>query len=149
MKHQSTKTYGDAVGLSSTFRQWRADSHCNTLHGYALQVGLVFEADELDERNWVIDFGSLKPVKQWLADMFDHKTLVAKDDPEYDFFLQMSERGIIDMVPVEAVGCEAFAMMIAEHVQEYLVLTGDAPRVRLKSVEVREHDANSGLYFPE
>ncbi|SVB70610.1 uncharacterized protein METZ01_LOCUS223464, partial [marine metagenome] len=27
--YQSTKTYGNEVGLSCCFRQWRADSHCN------------------------------------------------------------------------------------------------------------------------
>ena len=34
--YQSTKTYGNDVGLSCTFRQWKADSHCNKLHGYSL-----------------------------------------------------------------------------------------------------------------
>lgn len=149
MTHQSTKTYGHNIGLSSCFRQWRADSHCNTMHGYALQVGLVFEADELDERNWVIDFGSLKPVKRWLEQMFDHTTLVARDDPELDVFHELDDRGVIDLRLVDAVGCEAFAMIIARRVQEHLIEAQQAPRVRLKSVEVREHGANSGLYFPE
>lgn len=149
MAYQSTKTYGHNIGLSCCFRQWRADSHCNTLHGYALQVGLVFEADELDERNWVIDFGSLKPIKKWLEENFDHTTTVAQDDPLIEMFSDLDEAGIIDMRVVEAVGCEGFSRMIFKHVESWLTETGQAPRVRLKSVEVREHGANSGLYVAD
>lgn len=81
MKFRSTKTYGHDIGLSCCFRQWRSASHCRFLHGYALAVHLEFEADDLDARSWVMDFGSLKPVRQWLVQTFDHKTLVAADDP--------------------------------------------------------------------
>src|SRR4051812_23270084 len=62
----STKTYAANVGLSAAFRQHPADSHCNQLHGYALEVSACFEADSLDHRNWVIDFGGLKDFKRWL-----------------------------------------------------------------------------------
>ena len=66
MKYQSTKTYGNDRGLSCCFRQWRADSHCNLLHGYSLGFRFVFEADTLDERNWVYDFGDCKWIKEFL-----------------------------------------------------------------------------------
>ena len=36
MIHRATKTYGHDLGLSVAFRQWRADSHCRYLHGYAI-----------------------------------------------------------------------------------------------------------------
>ena len=51
MTYKSTKTHGHAIGLSAAFRQWRADSHCKYLHGYALAVKFVFEAGELDARD--------------------------------------------------------------------------------------------------
>ena len=81
MSFRSTKTYGHEIGLSACFRQWRAESHCRLLHGYALAVKFVFESEELDVRNWVVDFGSLKTLKGWLEDTFDHTLLVANDDP--------------------------------------------------------------------
>lgn len=144
----STKTYGHEIGLSSCFRQWRADSHCKYLHGYALAVKFVFKADELDHRNWVVDFGSLKSLKQWLQDTFDHKTLVAEDDPMMDYFNTLDSQGLIQMVLVPATGCEAFAKMIFECTELWLADNGYAPRVRLYSVEVREHGANSAIYNP-
>ena len=59
-KHYSTKTYGHNIGLSAVFRQLHADSHCRFLHGYSLQFKFTFGCDELDEKNWVVDFGGLK-----------------------------------------------------------------------------------------
>lgn len=142
----STKTFGHDLGLSVAFRQWRAThSHCRFLHGYALAVSLVFEADELDARGWVVDFGALKEVREWLRHMFDHKTLIARDDPLADHFRALAADGGCDLVVVERVGCEAFADLIFSRVVEWMKDEGLAPRVRLRSVEVREHGANSAI----
>lgn len=61
--YRSTKTFGHECGFSVAFRQWRAESHCRLLHGYALAFKFTFEAEELDVRNWVVDFGALKSLK--------------------------------------------------------------------------------------
>ena len=68
---RSTKTFGHHLGLSACFRQHRAESHCRLLHGYALQIKLTFEADTLDVRNWVVDFGALKPLRKRFEELFD------------------------------------------------------------------------------
>ena len=62
----SAKIYLHATGHSYAFRQWRADSHCNLIHGYALQFELKF-GGELDERNWIVDFGGLKSLKKLVS----------------------------------------------------------------------------------
>ena len=72
----SSKKYGHERGLSAAFRQWRAVSHCRFMHGYSLEFEFVFGTHELDENNWVVDFGSLKNLEAWLRLNFDHKTLV-------------------------------------------------------------------------
>ena len=59
-KFESGKVYAHNTGHSCAFRQWKADSHCNLIHGYALQFELTFGSDKLDNRNWVVDFGGLK-----------------------------------------------------------------------------------------
>lgn len=146
---QSTKTYGHEVGLSATFRQWKADSHCSKLHGYALAVKFVFEAEELDVRNWVVDFGSLKSLKGWLADTFDHTLLVAEDDPHLDTFKDLDAKKLCKLVIVPATGCEQFAKLIFDCGEIWLADNGYAPRVQLRSVEVREHGANSAVYERE
>jgi 6-pyruvoyltetrahydropterin/6-carboxytetrahydropterin synthase len=170
-KFYSTKTYGNDRGLSCCFRQWRAShSHCSTLHGYSIGIKLVFECDTLDDKNWCMDFGGLKEFKEWADDTFDHTLVIAEDDPHLDFFKQMSkiqfptmdhiegsdklapfERGALcDLRIVPGVGCEMFAKMAYDKMAE-LLASGDMrypinPTVRIKSVEVFEHGANSATY---
>lgn len=149
MTYASTKTYGHETGLSCCFRQWRAThSHCQNLHGYALSVRLTFEATALDHRNWVVDFGGLKDMKQWLQDTFDHTTVTAHDDPHLDWFHQGHEMGILKLVILPGVGCEQFASLIWAKATEWLEANGLSPRCRVAEVEVREHGANSAIYRP-
>lgn len=148
MPYRSSKTYGHDVGLSVCFRQWRAQSHCNQLHGYALAIHLEFEAAELDYRNWVIDFGSLAEVKETLRTMFDHTLLVAADDPNVDQLMQLGQFGIATVVVVSNVGCEAFAELVYGAVDHWLESSGHKPRVKLVCVDVREHGANQASYLP-
>lgn len=158
----STKTYGTDRGLSCCFRQWRAThSHCSTLHGYSLGIKLIFESKNLDDRNWVMDFGGLKTFKNWADGMFDHTLVIAKDDPHLETFLKLNDidggyldRGVCDLRIVEGVGCEMFAKMCYDAMNKILVAyqitnTGRYPigkNVRLKSAEVFEHAGNSAIY---
>ncbi len=144
MKYVSTKTYGHEIGLSCCYRQWRAESHCNKLHGYALAFRFEFEATDLDSRNWVVDFGALKGLKAQLEATFDHKTLIASDDPKLDHFRELQRVGCLDLVVVPAVGCEKFAELAMSMAEHWLNDQGMSSRVRVRSVEVREHGANSG-----
>ncbi len=146
--HYSTKTYGHEIGLSAAFRQHRAQSHCRLIHGYALAVKFVFAAAVLDERNWVVDFGGLKPLKAMLEDTFDHTLLVAEDDPMRVQLTALEYTGLARVVLVPATGCEAFAKMIFEVAEQWLKDAGFAPRCHLVSVQVSEHGANSAIYAP-
>lgn len=152
--YYSTKTYGTDRGLSCAFRQWRAThSHCRFLHGYSIGVKFIFESTNLDERNWCFDFGGMKPIKDFLDHTFDHKTLIAEDDPELAHFTALNKAGLIQLEVVEGVGCEKFAEMIYHKTQWFLdEFKSGAGRytvtnnVRLKSVEVFEHGANSAIF---
>lgn len=149
MTYQSTKTFGHELGLSAAFRQWRAQSHCRLIHGYALEIKLVFEAAELDHTGWVVDFGSLKSLKGWLEATFDHKLLVAEDDPMLDTLVALGTLGLAQIVVMPGVGCEKFAEYVYGAVEVWLQSNGYSPRVRLVSAEVKEHGANSAIYIGE
>ena len=142
MKYQVIKTYGNETGHSCAFRQWRADSHCNLIHGYALGFEITFEAEELDGRNWVIDFGDLGVLKKSLKEMFDHTTVVAFDDPNLELFEDLNSKNLIDLRLLENVGCEAFA----ETVYLFCKMEFEDDRVKVKSVRVFEHGANSAVF---
>lgn len=164
-----TKTYDHSLGLSACFRQWRAESHCRFLHGYALSFKLTFAAHTLDCNNWVFNFGGLKPVKAFLEQHFDHKLVVAADDPQLErlqaldpFRMQTINDDVVRVYQVGEpnklasvlvlpwVGCEGFATFVANHVRSWLDVeyTEDVLKrgLRLVSVEVREHGGNSAIY---
>ena len=55
---------------SAAFRQPNASSHCKYLHGYQLKAELTFGCNELDNNNWVYDFGGLKDLKTIFNNQF-------------------------------------------------------------------------------
>lgn len=142
----STKTYSDERGFTVCYRQWRAESHCNKLHGYALGFSFEFQSKELDVRNWVVDFGALKTLKYKLDDWFDHTCLVAQDDPELDTFIQLHNKGLIKMVVVSKTGCEGIADFLREYIQDVWLKENGYAQVELRKVEVRETRSNSAMW---
>lgn len=145
MKYLSTKTWGHEVGLSCAFRQWRAQSHCHLLHGYAIAVKVVFGADELNDKNWVYDFGNTKWIKEALQYYFDHTVLIAEDDPQLSVFQKLDSMKLVNLRVLEDVGCEAFAEFIYNSIQSNVNRETNG-RVKVMSVEVMEHGANSAVF---
>ena len=145
-KYISTKTYKQIGPVA--YRQWRADSHCNLIHGYALSFHFEFEADTLDARNWVTDFGGLKPLKSLLEDWFDHTLLVAQDDPMREHLLELGRLKLAKITEVEKTGCEGIADFLYEYINTILLPSfgaSEAERVWCSKVEVRETDANMAM----
>ena len=143
-KYISTKTYKQLGPVA--YRQWRADSHCNLVHGYALSFYFEFESDTLDVRNWVMDFGGLRPLKDMLEDWFDHTLLVAQDDPHREALLNLCKLGIAKITEVEKTGCEGIADFLYEYINTiFLPSYGEQDRIWCSRVEVRETDANMAM----
>ena len=142
-KYVSTKEWIDAFPVA--YRQWRADSHCEHVHGYALSIKVFFETDELDVRNWAFDYGGLRPLKQLLEDLFDHTLLVAADDPKREFLLELGRQKMAKITEVEKTGCEGLADFIYWYINsEFLPSCGkaEAERIWCFRVEVRETQSN-------
>ena len=145
MPYYSTKTYGHNIGLSACFRQPNAHSHCKFLHGYSLAFKFTFACANLDERNWVVDFGGLKPLKKWLEDNFDHKVVLDENDPYLDTFKILENQALADLTIVDGVGVEMFAKH-AYNFADKLVNDMTDQRCWVVSVECMEHGANSAVY---
>lgn len=153
-KFQSTKVFD---GFSTVFRQWRAeDTHCRFLHGYGVSFKIWFEGD-LDERNWVWDFGGMKRAKgkidgkspkEWMDFMFDHTFIVAEDDPFLSSFVKMAEAGVAQVRVIPATGAEKFAQYIYAKVAPF-ILNETEGRVKVTRVEFKEHNKNSAIYEPQ
>jgi len=158
-KYQSTKIFDN---YSVALRQWKAaHSHCQLLHGYALEFKVIFESVEkdidkqLDEMNWIMDYGGFKStdaqptpgngLKDWMNDMWDHTTLIEKDDPQLETFQYMEELGLCKLKVMDAMGAESCAKLVFDHFSERLALTGGG-RVKVFSVECWEAKRNSSIY---
>lgn len=150
-KYQSTKLFD---GFSCVFRQWRAEgTHCRYVHGYGISFRVWFEGD-LDERNWVWDFGGMKRAKgtidglnpkAWMDYMFDHTMIIAEDDPFIESFKLMGQAGAAQVRILPAVGAEKFAEYIYNKLQEF-VSKETAGRVNVVRVEFLEHGRNTAIY---
>jgi 6-pyruvoyltetrahydropterin/6-carboxytetrahydropterin synthase len=133
---------------SCAFRQPYATSHCRYIHGYRLQAKFWFACNSLDKNNWVVDFGSLKPLKNILEEQFDHTTVVWTEDPDLQTFIELNKKNIIDLrIMKEGVGIEMFAKYCADKANEFVKnLTNN--RCWVEKVEVWEHEQNSAVYTP-
>ena len=150
-KFQSTKVFD---GFSCVFRQWKAEgTHCRFLHGYGVSFKVWFEG-ELDERNWVWDFGGMKRAKgqidgmspkEYFNYMFDHTLVVAEDDPYLEGFKAMDTHGLTQTRVVPATGAEQFAKFIFNKVNPF-VLEETEGRVRVTKVKFMEHGKNAAYY---
>jgi 6-pyruvoyltetrahydropterin/6-carboxytetrahydropterin synthase len=123
------------------------------LHGYAVSFRVWFEG-ELDERNWVWDFGGMKrsktkilgmSPKDYFAWLLDHTTIIAEDDPYLENFKQMGRDGIIQLRILPTVGCERFAEFLFDIINAFLEVETNG-RVKATKVEVYEHEKNSASY---
>jgi len=55
----------------------------------------------------------------------------------------MAELGLVQLVVLPQVSCEAFAEHIFARVSDWLAEQSQGPRIRLAEVHVREHGANA------
>ena len=101
-----------------------------------------FECCDLDHRNWCVDYGSLRTLKEALAEWFDHKTLVSESDPKKEVFENLEKEKLASLTVVEATGCEALAKYLWDWMGYWLTDNGYSPRVRMRRVEVRETESN-------
>jgi 6-pyruvoyltetrahydropterin/6-carboxytetrahydropterin synthase len=147
----STKVFD---GFSCVFRQWKAEgTHCRFLHGYGISFKVWFKGD-LDERNWVWDFGGMKRAKgtidgmnpkAWMEHTFDHTMIVAQDDPFLESFQRMDNAGVAQVRVVPATGAERFAQYVYQKLNTFVQEETEG-RVKVVKVEFMEHGKNSAIY---
>ena len=144
---RSTKSYWK---LPCAHMQWfdrdanGNDGPCAKWHGYDRSVHFEFTG-EADQHGWIVGFGNLKPVKQFLEYYFDHTALISADDPRMEDALAAEEAGIVDLrILPYGVSMEMSSIFIWEEVNPYIYSITDG-RAYISRVECREHDGNSAF----
>ena len=156
--YQSTKIL--ELG-SCAFRQWKSapgeypdgytltkrNSKCYALHGYLLRGKFWFNADKLDHRNWIFDFGSLRPLKEIFQKQFDHCLICDQGDPLLPLFQELHNKGGCDLRIMDGVGIEKTAEWCYHAAQQFIDQETNG-RCWVSKVEVWEHELNSAIYIP-
>lgn len=133
--------------LPCSHRRYLHDGHCAWIHGYSRSFEFWFVADTLDEMGFVMDFGGLKWLSDWLVSLYDHTMLIDASDPLLEDFRLLESKGACKLVTYENVGMEGSARFVGDYVIEQLSKQGN--RVRLYSVECRENNKNSAKVIYE
>lgn len=153
MQTTCSKTYPD---FPFAHRQPNHKGHCALIHGHNWSFTFVFGATTLDANGFVVDFGDLKWLKEWLTKMFDHTLVLNSDDPWLQFLsfhlvdvTDPQNLGgfkecchLADIRTVPNCGAEGLASYLLKEVDDMLAVRYGS-RVRLVSVTVHEDSKNT------
>jgi 6-pyruvoyl-tetrahydropterin synthase len=121
--------------------------HCAQVHGYDRSVEFTF-AGEPDEHGWIVPFGKLKDVKDFLEYYFDHVTVLPADDPRIGDIpdVMVNNGGLLGTLRVlpSGVSMEMSSVFIWEHVNHYIHVITDG-RCYVERVRVYEHERNDAM----
>lgn len=136
-----SKVYRD---IPFAHRQPRHSGHCSLIHGHNWAIHLKFACRETDDNGFVIDFGGLGFVRDWLYERLDHACLFEEGDPMRDVLVTAAP----DLWKPYTVP-NASAEGIARHLYEALnklVQEHTMGRVWLVEVTVEEDARNAATY---
>lgn len=137
------KTYAD---IPFAHRQHRHDGHCALLHGHNWAITITFGCKELDENGFVVDFGKLGYIRNWIEEHLDHACVFNEDDPLKDDLIKSAPQAFKPYV-VENCSCEGLAKHLYE-VFNPMVDRETGGRVRVEIIKVLEDSRNSAIYTP-
>ena len=140
-------------------RQPNHDGHCSLIHGHNWSFEFEFAAlidgpgsrlavdsydlHQIDKNGFVVDFGNLKWLKQWLDEQFDHALVLNEEDPylnQLHGWLMTLQPPLAKITPVPNCGAEGLASYVSGFVRSVLQNSG---RVKLVRLTVFEDSKNS------
>ena len=139
-----SKTYRD---IPLSHRQPRHPGRCSRIHGHSWAINLTFETEERDEHGFVVDFGELHYLADWIDEHLDHATVAASDDPRLVEMQALADSGLLKLTVLENASCEGIAKHLFDTFYP-MVRENTGGRARLVSVELHEDTSNSALYRP-
>jgi 6-pyruvoyltetrahydropterin/6-carboxytetrahydropterin synthase len=139
-----SKSYRD---IPLSHRQPLHSGRCSRLHGHSWAITLTFEAQELDENGFIIDFGDLHFIKDWIDLNLDHATALKKSDPMREECEKLEEMGLLKILWLDSASCEGIAQFLY-HIFQPMIEEKTQDRVRLQSLLLEEDSKNSATFTP-
>ena len=132
-------------GFPCCHRQPNHPGHCHFVHGYSRSFTCWFGAKELNQHGFVVDFSSLKALRQVLDQQFDHTFLANADDPLLPEWQRLHELGALDLRVMANVGMEGSAHWVWDQTNALLYARA-AGRSWCWQVEARENSKNAAYW---
>ena len=139
-----SKTYRD---IPLSHRQPFHEGRCSRLHGHSWAITLTFEASELDGNGFVIDFGDLHFIENWIDEHLDHGMILSESDPRKADLRELEKSGLLKTVWIKSASCEGIARFLFETFNP-MVSDRTNGRVSLQAIHLEEDSKNSASYQP-
>ena len=146
LNYYSTKKFGP---ITTSHRQWRDKGSCKFIHGYARYIEVTFACSYLNEQQWVMDFGGLNKLNDWLHQQWDHRLLISSDDPLLQDFKMLHDKdgcnlNIMDINKGWGPGIESSCKFVLDYADNWIKqLTSN--RVLISKIQIWEHEKNSAI----
>jgi 6-pyruvoyltetrahydropterin/6-carboxytetrahydropterin synthase len=109
---------------------------CINNHGHLWRVIITIHGKELDERDMLIDFIELKPLKKWIDKYLDHTTIIWENDPMTAYIKESGQKYFVTK-----------KSPTSEHIAEIILAKAidlfDNQRIKVKFIEVKESDTST------
>ena len=139
-----SKTYHD---IPFAHRQHRHAGHCAFIHGHNWSIEIEFACRELNECGFVVDFGGLGFLKEWIQTHLDHACVFAKDDPKAVHLLKQHP-DLFKPLMVESASAEGIAQFLF-HTFDPLVREQTQGRAWVRTLILHEDIKNKVTYQPQ
>ena len=140
-----SKIYKD---IPFAHRQPLHTGHCSKIHGHNWSIIIEFEAAQLDENGFVVDFGNLKYFKAFIDEYLDHACLFSKGDSRVQDLAQSEFKDLFKILWVDNASCEGIALFLYQEFSR-LLKAHEGDRVSIRSLKLYEDEKNFVSYTPE
>lgn len=152
MKIKSTKAWHKMPCAHAQFQDVSPDGspgECASWHGYDRSVVATFAGD-IDEYGWVVPFGELRKVRDFIEYYLDHTAVIPANDPRLSDIVEFNQKmvesghpGIFKLrVMPYGVSMEMTSLFLWEHINAYIYAVTEG-RCYVEKIECIEHDSNS------
>lgn len=137
-----SKVYTD---IPFAHRQHRHAGHCALIHGHNWSFELTFACEKLDRNGFVVDFGKLRFIRDWIEDNLDHACVFSHDDPIADALIAAGGAEVWKVYRLDCCSCEGLARHLFD-VFDQMVRRETDKRVFLVAITVAEDSRNSARW---
>ncbi len=135
------KTYRD---IPFAHRQHLHAGHCAWIHGHNWAFTFTFACRETDGNGFVIDFGDLRYLRQWIDEHLDHACVFNRDDPLKETLLAAAP-DVFKPYIIDNCSSEGLARHLFDTLNP-MVRKETAGRAWIIAVEVEEDGKNAATY---